>query len=36
MVYDKFKPLSLTQCIFLPEVESPMSLYASQYMYDMR
>ena len=34
-VYDKCKPLSRTQCTSISEVESPMYLYMSQYMYDM-
>jgi len=36
MIYDKCTPMSLTQCTSLSEVESPLSLYVSQYMYDMR
>jgi len=35
MIYDKCKPLSLTQCTSLSKVTSPMSLYVSQYMYDI-
>jgi len=35
IIYDSCKPLSLTQCTSLSEVESLVSLYVSQYMYDM-
>jgi len=33
---DRLYPLSLTQCMSLLDVESLVSLYVSQYMYDMR
>jgi len=36
MIYDRCKPLSLTQCTSLPELESVQCpLYMSQYWYDM-
>jgi len=35
MAYDRCKPMSLVQCTSLSEVESPMYMYVSQYMYDM-
>jgi len=35
MVYDKCTSMSLTQCTSLMEVESRVSLYMNQYIYDM-